>query len=315
MNIQVRKFSFESKYDNVMIHGTCMVPDDAVGIFVMVHGMCEHRERYIPFMREMARRGFITAMHDNRGHGESMLVSEDIGYCYDSMEVGYVSDLYKVVRRMKKEYPNLPLILYGHSMGTLINRVFLRNHDSLIDGLILAGAPSYNSLVPSALWALKQVKKWKGDRYRSKTMQQIVLGAYQKKFKKDGGRYAWLTSDVEERTKYVKDKKCIFTYTLNGFEALLNMEYITYKAIGYQMENPDLPILFASGMDDPCYSDDEHWEHMIQRMRDLGYYDIWEIRYDNMRHEIHNELERQKVFDDYESFCRKVIEKNLVAKD
>ena len=314
MDIQIRKFSFESKYDKVVIHGVCMVPVNAIGIFVMVHGMCEHRERYIPFMKEMASRGLITVMHDNRGHGESVLYQEDIGYCYEALEVGYVSDVYRIIRCMKMEYPNLPVILYGHSMGTLINRVFLRNHDSLIDGLILAGSPSYNPLVPAALWALRQVKKWKGDRYRSKTMQQIVLGAFERRFEKDGGRYAWLTSDVAVRNAYVKDKKCIFTYTLNGFEALLNMEYITYKAIGYQMENPDLPILFASGMEDPCYTDDKNWEQMIQRMRELGYQDIWEIRYENMRHELHNELDHQKVFDDYEHFCRKVIEKNLVAK-
>ncbi len=307
MDIQVRKYSFESKFDGVVIRGVCMIPEKPVAILQMVHGMCEHKNRYLSFMRTMAEKGYITVMHDNRGHGESVKQQDDIGYCYDSMEAGLVADVYKVSQQMKKAYPGLPLILYGHSMGSLIARTYLRNHDNVIDGLIVAGGPSYNSMVPLALWVVRCVKKMLGARRRSLIMQNVVLGGFQSRFMKEGGKYAWLAANQSVAEEFCKDPLCTFTYTLNGFETLLNLEYITYRAIGYQMENERLPILFVSGMDDPCYVNESGWKQAIERMLQLGYQDVREIRYENMRHEIHNEIDNAQVFDDLDMFCQNVV--------
>ena len=307
LNIQIRHFSFESKYDDVKICGVCMVPDNPIGIIQMVHGMCEHKGRFLHMMRSLSERGYITLMHDCRGHGESVKDKEDIGYCYLSKEIGYVADIHKISQRIKKEYPNLPLFLYGHSMGSLATRVFLRNHDDEIDGLIVAGCPAYNTLVPAGLWALKQLQRIKGGRYRSSISQKMVVGNFENRFKKEHRPYAWLAAKGSVAEEFQKDDLCMFTYTLNGFETLLNLMYITYKAIGYQVENPDLPILFMSGMDDPCYKDEDGWQQAINRMQQLGYHNIQDIRYEGMRHEIHNEEDKEKVFDDIDAFCRCII--------
>lgn len=72
MNMITRKFSFKSKWDGVVIHGICVVPEKPVAILQMVHGMCEHKERFLSFMQNMSERGYITVMHDNRGHGASV---------------------------------------------------------------------------------------------------------------------------------------------------------------------------------------------------------------------------------------------------
>lgn len=308
MNIQVRKFSFKSKYDDVTIHGVCMVPEQPVGIIQMVHGMCEHKGRFMHFLRAMAERGYIALMHDSRGHGESVRQSDDIGYCYDSKEIGFIADIYKITQQIKKAYPDLPLILYGHSMGSLAVRVFLRHHDDVIDGLIVAGCPGYNDLLPLGLWAVKQMQRNKGERYRSALSQKVVLDGFKNRFRAEG-EYAWLAAKKSVAEEFRGDVLCTFTYTLNGFETLLNMMYITYRAIGYQMEQPDLPILFVSGMDDPCYLSESKWKQAMERMMELGYHDIREIRYDGLRHEIHNEEDKDIVFDDIATFCRGVVEK------
>lgn len=307
MNVKVREFSFESKFDAVPISGICMIPEHPIGILQMVHGMCEHKNRYLTFMQNMAERGYITLMHDNRGHGESVKSREDIGYCYDSLEVGMVGDIYKISQQIKKEYPGLPLILYGHSMGSLAARVYLRNHDDMIDGLILAGSPSYNNLVPTALWFVKLLKKRHGERYRSSLVQTMAIGSFQKRFKSENRKHAWLSSKDSVLREFERDELCNFTYTLNGFETLLNLEYITYRAIGYQMNNTELPILFVSGMEDPCYINDQKWSQTIDRMKALGYRNVREIRYDGMRHEVHNEEENDRLFEDMDCFCKEVI--------
>lgn len=308
MDIRIRKFSFESKYDGVTIYGICMVPDHPIGIIQMVHGMCEHKERFLHMMCSLAEKGYVTVMHDCRGHGESVKQAEDIGYCYASKEAGYVADIHKISQQIKKEYPGLPLILYGHSMGSLAVRVFLRNHDAEIDGLIVAGCPSYNDLLPLGLWALKLMQRLKGISYRSSFSQKLVLGSFENRFKNEKRPYAWLSTKESVAEEFQRDELCTFTYTLNGFETLLNLMYVTYCAGGYKVENEDLPILFISGMDDPCYINEKKWEQALRRMRELGYHNIQDIRYEAMRHEIHNEEDNDKVFDDVDVFCRRIIE-------
>lgn len=309
LDIQVRHFSFESKYDDVKVYGVCMIPDNPIGIVLMVHGMCEHKGRFLHMMRSLSKRGYITLMHDCRGHGESVKKKEDIGYCYASKEVGYVADIHKISQQIKKEYPDLPLFLYGHSMGSLAARVFLRNHDDEIDGLIVAGCPAYNSLVPVGLWGLKLLRQIKGEGYRSTLSQKVVLGSFENRFKHEKRPYAWLAAKESVAAEFQKDELCMFTYTVNGFETLLHLMYVTYKAIGYQVENPDLPILFISGMDDPCYTNERGWQQAIERMQQLGYHDIQDIRYEGMRHEIHNEEDNERVFSDIDTFCRRIIGK------
>ena len=307
MSVKVKKFCFESKFDAVPISGICMIPDNPSGILEMVHGMCEHKSRYLSFMQNMAERGYITLMHDTRGHGESVKSKEDIGHCYDSLEVGMVGDIYKISQQIKKEYPRLPLILYGHSMGSLAARVYIRNHDDMIDGLIIAGSPSYNELVPVGLKIVNRLRKRHGERYRSALMQEIAISRFENRFKHENRKYSWLSSKDSVLKALREDELCNFVYTLNGFEALLNMEYITYRAGGYRVGHVDLPILFMSGMDDPCYVNENKWRQSVDRMKELGYQNVREIRYAGMRHEIQNENGNDKVFDDVDCFCKEVI--------
>lgn len=308
MNIVTRKFSFESKWDGVVICGICMVPEKPVAILQMVHGMCEHKERFLPFMQNMAERGYITVMHDNRGHGASVKKSEDIGYCYDSMEKGYIEDIYRVTKSIQKVYPDLPLILYGHSMGSLAVRAYLRNHDNAIDALIVSGCPAYNNMVPVGRLLVKVIARLYGMRYRSKHIQNLVLRSFEKRFRKEKRKNAWLAAEKSVAEKFEADPLCTFTYTMNGILTLLNLESITYKAAGYQVKNPDLPVLFLSGKDDPCYINEQKWNHAVKRMRNLGYHELTEIRYDGMRHEIHNEKDKDRVFEDIDYFCQSILQ-------
>ena len=62
---------------------TCRPERDIRGIVQLVHGMCEHKERYIPFMKYLAENGFACIIHDHRGHGESVKSSDDLGYFYE----------------------------------------------------------------------------------------------------------------------------------------------------------------------------------------------------------------------------------------
>lgn len=307
MKITKRTFSFQSKYDDVKIHGICMIPEHPIGIFQMVHGMSEHKERFLPFMEWMADKGYVALMHDNRGHGESVKQPEDIGYCYASREKGYIEDIYAVTRRIRKQFPDLPLVLYGHSMGSLGVRSYIRNHDDAVDGLIVSGCPSYNRAVEPSKLLVKAVSLLRGEKYRSPFMQNLVVGRFEKAFKEEQRQFAWLAAKEDVAKNFEADPLCSFTYTLNGFMTLLNLESITYTKGGFQVKQPELPILFISGKDDPCYVNEKKWKQAIQRLYKLGYENVTEIRYKGLRHEIHNEEEHEKVFRDIEAFCNQIV--------
>lgn len=307
MEIITKGYSFKSKWDGVTIHGICMIPKQPVGILQMVHGMSEHKERYLSYMEIMAKRGYITLMHDNRGHGESVKAQQDIGYCYNSREAGFVEDIYTATKKIRREFPDLPLILYGHSMGSLAVRAYLRKHDDAIDGLIITGCPGYNDAVPLGSFIVKMVSLLKGERYRSPFIQNLVVGNFEKRFRNENRKSAWLAEKKSVAADFEADPLCKFTYTLNGFLTLLNLESIVYKRGGFQVKNPQLPILFLSGMDDPCYINEKKWDQAINRMSGLGYKDITAIRFENMRHEIHNEEESPKVYQEVDDFCKRLI--------
>ena len=50
------------------------------GIVQIAHGMCEHKERYIPLMEFLCANGYAVVCHDHRGHGASVKSKEDLGY-------------------------------------------------------------------------------------------------------------------------------------------------------------------------------------------------------------------------------------------
>lgn len=307
MSIIQKTFSVQSKWDGVVLHGICFIPDNPIGIFQMVHGMCEHKERFLPFMMRMAEFGYVTLMHDNRGHGESVKEADDIGYCYDSKEKGFIEDIYLITKRIRKEFPGLPLILYGHSMGSLAVRAYLRTHDDAIDGLIISGSPSYNyGVVPGKL--LVQIYSLIfGDRGRFPWMQKLTLSGFEGRYRSEGRASAWLAAKESVAEIFEKDPLCKFIYTLNGFTTLLNLERIVYKKGGYQVKNPELPILMISGADDPCYISEKKWYQTIYRLQELGYAGITSIRFDGMRHEIHNEEDSETVFREIDRFCREIL--------
>ncbi len=300
--ITMKHYSFVSK-DGVTIKGICMIPEKPVAILQMVHGMNEHKERYLGFMEKMAEKGYVTLMHDNRGHGESIKDEDDLGYCYGLLDKGMVEDVYTATVRIKKRYPDLPLILYGHSMGSLIVRSFLKKHDDVIDGLIVAGSPSYQRAVPYGRILVETMMKLKGDRYRSKLVSKLAVGSFNKPFLSEKRQYAWLTTDVAVSEAFINDPLCSYVYTLNGYLTLLNLETAVYKEKDYNLKNANLPILFISGENDPCKVNDKKWSNSMEILRRAGYKNVSGITYEGMRHEIHNEPDKQLVFNEIDRFC------------
>ena len=278
------------------------------GIVQLVHGMNEYKERYLPFLEYLGRHGYITVIHDHRGHGKSVRSEEDLGYWYEGGFKALVKDIHEITVEIKKYAEertgrtDLPLILAGHSMGSMAVRCYLRKYDSEIDKLLVIGCPSELPGAKPGLFVIRLFKALFGEHRRSRFIGKLVMGGYEKRFQSEGLPHSWVNSDPDAVKKYNADPFCNYLFTLNGFENLVLLSMLTYTNKSFALKNPSLPIWFYSGADDPCGISEEAFHAAIDHLKQYGYTDVKGKLYENMRHEILNEPGHAIVFEEMLAF-------------
>lgn len=296
----------KSACDELMLDVLTVVPDGEIkGIVQISHGMAEHKERYIPFMEFLAKNGYVTVIHDHRGHGKSVKSKADLGYFYEENAEYVVEDLHQITTFIKNKYPNQKVILLGHSMGSMIVRKYIKKYDKDIDKLIVCGSPSKNPLVDLALLLVRILRAFKGEHYRSNLMQKLAFGKYGKKFQQSKSENVWICSDNKVVNNYDDDELCGFTFTLNGFSNLFHVMKDIYSKKDWALSHKNLPILFIAGADDQVIINEKKWLESQEFLKNLGYENIEKILYPNMRHEILNEINKDVVWKDVYEWIEK----------
>lgn len=295
-----------SNCDNLPISLTIFTPEDQIkGIFQIAHGMAEHKERYYEFMEFLANQGYIAVIHDHRGHGKSVLTQEDLGYFYEENAEYIVEDLHQITLYIKELHPNKHVTLFGHSMGAMIVRKYVKKYDNDIHKLIVCGSPSKNNLINIALWLTKEMTKQKGDRYRSDLLQQLAVGNLNNKIKDNKkSSHAWISSNRKNVQKFDKDKLCGFTFTLNGFKNLFTLMKEIYDKNNWRLDNTNMPIFFIAGCNDPVIISKRKWYKSQNFLRKLGYSNVSGKLYENLRHEILNEKNNKEIYEDIINFIK-----------
>lgn len=298
------KFHIVSDYDHHKIFGTVFVPENMPirGIVQISHGMCEHKERYFDFMRFLNGHGYITVISDHRGHGESIEDQKSLGFFGDENGDAIVEDLLQITEYIKGRFPRYDVILLGHSMGSLVVRKYIQNHDAQISKLIVCGSPSQNSLVGVGIFLAKMIGMCKGSHYRSELVKQLATGNGNKRFAKEKDPLSWVVSDPAVREDYRNDLYCNFTFTVNGYLNLFRLVQHVYTESRYNVSHPDLPILFIAGAEDPVIKSEPKWRAAQTFLKNVGYQNVDGILYAGMRHEILNEIGKEKVYNDILQF-------------
>ncbi len=305
--VQKLDMKITSNADGLELGVTIIVPERAPrGILQVVHGMAEHRRRYEDFMRYVAEQGYVVVIHDHRGHGDSIAKAEDLGYFYRNGAEALVEDVHQVTGLIKAKYPNLPLVLLGHSMGSLAVRCYMKKYDYEVSGLIVCGSPSRNLAVRMGRALVRLLTIFKGGHYHSKMVSNLFNRNFSKRFPNEGSENAWIVSDPAVVAAYDADEKSGFTFTLNGYEALLSLSLATYSKRGWMRQNLAAPIFFIAGAEDPCIISVKDFTKAVDFMRKIGYTDVKSKLYPGMRHEILNERAKQQVWADVAEFCGQV---------
>ena len=282
-------------------HATLYLPSadsKAVGVVQIVHGMCEHQKRYKPLADFLNENNYIVITSDLRGHGDNVTRDQEYGYFGDNGTTNLINDIHEITLYVKSEYPDLPYFLLGHSMGTLISTCYMKRYDNYLDGLILSGMPGSNNMVSFAKKLVRFLATIKGEFYRSDFVNGLMNGPFEKPFKDEGSKFAWLSKNKANVRAYETDSKCGFVFTLNGFYTLTDLMEETYKKASFIMKNPALPIILLSGEDDPCMGDKKNFMNSVNLFKDAGYKNVQYVLYPGMRHEIFNDNDKDKARED-----------------
>jgi len=295
----MKTFSLPASSDGIMLSVAVFeTSSEPKGIFQIVHGMAEHKERYYHFLERLAEEGYVAIIGDIRGHGGSVRADDDLGFLYDGGFIGMVEDVRVIMDWALGEYgAGLPVTLFGHSMGSMIVRSFTKRYDCKLSRLIVCGSPSDNPVKGVGLAIARAIGALLGPRHRSALLNLMSFGAYNKPFASEGD-FAWLSRNRANAKAYIADPLCGYCFTANGFKGLLELMCDCYGSKGWAMARPGLPVLFISGADDPCRGDDKAFSAAVDFMKSRGYVNTSSILYPGLRHEILLESEAPIVIED-----------------
>lgn len=315
LEIERNRLSVESPYDGLPISVLEMRPDkQPEAVVYLVHGLCGCKERFIPFMEYLAENGIACVASDHRGHGDSIFSEEDRGYMYQGGVKAVVMDMEAVSSHIQSNYKDVPLIILGHSMGSLAVRAYTKKYDDRLDGMIICGSPSPNPLAPIGKAIVKNMCREDNGRKRPESLQTFTSGKYNRKFRKEG-KQAWTCSDPQVRKQFAEDPRCNFNITADCAYTLLELFDEAYGRKGWNVTRPDLPIIFLSGEDDPCMLSKGQFYKSMDKMKRNGYYDIRCSTYPGMRHEILNEKDKESVWNDILSFIGSITESYILEEN
>lgn len=297
-------FTLKSRHDGLGISIIAVRPDgDIRAVLQIAHGMCGSKERYLAFMNFMADRGIACVAHDHRGHGSSILSPDDLGYMYEGGHEALVDDMHIVNEWVADEFSGLPVFMLGHSMGSLALRAYMRKFPSCADGVVICGSPSYFPLSPVIYRVASILCSIGLGHSRPKAIYRVTTDYYNRHFDSEG-MLAWICSDPQVRMDFISNPLHNFRLTLNGCRALMGLMLEAYSHKNFDSSLKELPVLFLSGEDDPCMGGPSGIDKAVCAVRDAGCRNVRIKTYPAMRHEILNEIGKERVWQDIYDFMR-----------
>ena len=262
-----------------------------LGVVLIAHGMGEHSLRYDSFATELAAAGYYVYAAEHRGHGEPARQADSLG---DFGVAGFsvlASDLVKLVDWARRRHSGLPLILFGHSMGSFVAQLLLLDHSELIDGASLWGSSALDLL---------------GGALAKAPTDGEPFAPFNAAFQPARTDFDWLSRDEEQVDLYVQDPLCGFAATPSSFGSMLEAGERLADPSALKCIRSDLPILIFSGDADPVGGTAGAFvRELKERYEAAGLRGVSLKLYVGGRHEMLNETNRLEVVGEVMSWLRR----------
>ena len=295
----MQPFTFPSTDRRTSLAAYAVTPQKPLAMVQISHGMCEYFGRYEAFADFLAAHGYLVFGHDHLGHGNSAASPEELGFVAEKGGADLlVRDVLALSHKMKDEHPDLPLILFGHSMGSFIAREAIAREGQLYDACVICGTGGPETPAAAGKLLANLMIAFKGAKYRSQMLKKIAFSGYLSHIGQPCDSNDWLTRDAEVVKRYNADPFCTYTFTLSAYRDLFDLvAWVSDKAWAKKLP-PSLPLLVIGGEEDPVGGFGKGMRSVFARIREAGVSDATLKLYPGMRHEILNELEKEQVWSD-----------------
>ncbi len=278
------------------------------GVVQINHGLAEHAGRYAGFAKFLSARGFHVYAQDHRGHGFTRAPDAPIGRFAERDGVDKViSDVDAVHDLIAGEHPDLPVIVFGHSMGGMIALNYVLRHSSRIHS-----ASVWNSNFQSGLPALaaRAILSWErfrlGSDVPSRLLPKLTFEAWGKAVPDHRTLFDWLSRDPAEVDAYMADPLCGWNGSVSLWFDLFSLAANGADDAGFSDIRRELPFYLVGGEKDPATDGGESMRKLAARLRAMGFSSVTATTYAGTRHESLNEINRDVVMADFASWLDRV---------
>lgn len=261
--------------EGVTIHYYVWRSGTPKAVIHLVHGLGEYATRYEQFAQDLVSAGYAVYAGDLRGHGQTGMqqYGGDTGKL-GKLGPGGVRATIAGVRQLsaiaRADHPHLPLVLLGHSLGSIFAQIILNGHAADYDAAVLSGTPF-------------------------RTLLHMNSGPLNKRFRHLGSTGAeWLSRDPAVATAFVADP-----LTFDAQAAKLFGIRDGLRLLGRPTRlAKDLPLLIQIGSEDPLGGPRSVELLAAAYRRAGGLTDVTVDVYPGARHEVYNETNRDEVIGD-----------------
>jgi alpha-beta hydrolase superfamily lysophospholipase len=309
--------SFElTAADGLRLQGYRWAPEGTPRAIVQIaHGMSEHAGRYADLATRLAAKGYLAVAHDHRGHGKSIRPGDEPGHMAD--ENGWskaVDDLHRVGRHAAAEHPRLPLVLFGHSMGSFMSQQLSFTYPDDIAALALSASNGKPPPIALAGRGIARVERMRlGKRGKSKLMDKLSFQDFNSHFRPTRTPFDWISRDEKAVDEYTQDAMCGFMCTVQTWIDLLDALPALTRPENLARIRKDLPIYCFSGDCDPVGLMGKGLLRLIDAYKSAGLCDVEYKLYEGARHELLHETNREEAITGLLSWLDRVVSKAAAA--
>ena len=297
------EFTFLSTDGKTQLHGMRWEPDGGSvrAVLQICHGVAEHIARYDAFARYLNGLGIAVVGHDHLGHGLSLPEGGTPVYFGESNTWNtVVDDIYVLHQRIRLWYPDVPLCIMGHSMGSFLTRTYLIRYPGTVKAAIIMGTGwQPKAVIAGGMAVAKAVGAVVGENGTSDLVTNLAFGAYNKLFAPNRTSCDWLSADEGNVDAYMADPLCGADATVGLFRQMLSGIRFNQKLSNLRQMDPRIPVLLVAGEKDPVGDCGNGVRRTYQEFRRAGVQDCTLKLYPGLRHEILNEkAQQQQIFED-----------------
>ena len=283
-----------------IIHACRWEPEQPIiGVVQIVHGIAEYAQRYETFAKFLNAMGYLVVAEDHMGHGKSGGRGCVQGYFHGGWFAA-VDDTYHLLESTRSEFPDVPYILFGHSMGSFMVRTMLIRYPKCnISGAIICGTGWLSDPILQTGYATaKAICRFNDDMAPNPLLHSLMFGTYNNKVERSRTAFDWLNRDPIQVDTYISDPLCGFAETAGLARDMLEGIIYNQKSAHLSSMNKSLPVHFIAGGADPVGDYGAGVRKTADKFRKSGMKKISCRVYPLCRHEILNEINKEEIYED-----------------